>query len=492
MAETNATDYRIAWEPQSGPQTHLITCPVFEQFFGGARGGGKTDGVLGEFASHAGECGKAAIGLMVRRARTQLIEAIERSRAIYQPLGAVFHEQEKMWRFPNGARLRFAFLERDADADNYQGHSYTRVIGEELGTFPSSSPILKLMATLRSAHGAPCKFLGTGNPGGPGHSWVKARYIDPAPLGYEIIVSEFTNPFNGRKLTKERVFIPSKVTDNKYLGDSYIANLSQVGSEELVRAWLQGDWNVIAGAYFTEFSAEHIIEPFLIPKHWTRIGGFDWGTATPYAFLAGAVSDGTPVENAYGQTCIYPAGSIIIYLEECGYDEEALQQGIRKGTYLSTKEMGERIKWKLRDDKLGYIAADPSIFAKKGKASDAEDMQSIGLYMREGANSRVQGWSQVRKRLKGIDGVPYLYFFKTCKHIIRVLPALPHDPNDANDVDTDADDDPADALRYMCMERPWTTKLPAPTKEFLLPSDIRVMDVVNSHLKRAKSRRGYR
>ena len=124
------------------------------------------------------------------------------------------------------------------------------------------------MATLRSAHGAPCKFLGTGNPGGPGHSWVKARYIDPAPLGYEIIISEFTNPFNGRKLAKERVFIPSKVTDNKYLGDSYIANLSQVGSEELVRAWLQGDWNVIAGAYFPEFSQEHIIEPFLIPKHW--------------------------------------------------------------------------------------------------------------------------------------------------------------------------------------------------------------------------------
>jgi hypothetical protein len=30
-----------------------LQCPVFEIFFGGARGGGKTDGMLGEWASHA-------------------------------------------------------------------------------------------------------------------------------------------------------------------------------------------------------------------------------------------------------------------------------------------------------------------------------------------------------------------------------------------------------------------------------------------------------
>jgi terminase large subunit-like protein len=36
-----------------------------------------------------------------------------------------------MWRFPNGARLRFAHLEHDSDADAYQGHSYSRVYVEE-------------------------------------------------------------------------------------------------------------------------------------------------------------------------------------------------------------------------------------------------------------------------------------------------------------------------------------------------------------------------
>jgi hypothetical protein len=86
--EEAATEYAIGWEPQPGPQTALLACPVFEVFFGGARGGGKTDGMLGEWASHADLHGKNAVGLMVRRERVQLLETIERSRQIYGPIGA--------------------------------------------------------------------------------------------------------------------------------------------------------------------------------------------------------------------------------------------------------------------------------------------------------------------------------------------------------------------------------------------------------------------
>jgi len=119
--EEAATAYTIGWEPQPGPQTALLACPVFEVFFGGARGGGKTDGMLGEWASHADLHAKNAVGLMVRRERVQLLETIERSRQIYGPIGARYNDQDKMWRWPNGARLRFAYLERDADADAFRG-----------------------------------------------------------------------------------------------------------------------------------------------------------------------------------------------------------------------------------------------------------------------------------------------------------------------------------------------------------------------------------
>ena len=175
---------RIAWSPRGNrAQVRLLKCQVFEIFFGGARGGGKTDGVLGEFGAHASRYGKDAIGLMVRRSRAELVETIERSREIYGPLGWKLNETEKMWRAPDGARLRFAYLERDADADMYQGHNYTRVYVEEIGNFPSPAPVMKLMATLRSGAGVPVGLRATGNPGGPGHQWVRQRYIDPAPLG---------------------------------------------------------------------------------------------------------------------------------------------------------------------------------------------------------------------------------------------------------------------------------------------------------------------
>src|SRR3954468_6085229 len=71
-----------------------------------------------------------------------------------------------MWRAPDGARLRFAHLERDAAADMYQGHNYTRVYVEEIGNFPSPAPVMKLMATLRSGAGVPVGLRATGNPGG--------------------------------------------------------------------------------------------------------------------------------------------------------------------------------------------------------------------------------------------------------------------------------------------------------------------------------------
>jgi hypothetical protein len=265
---------RIAWSPRGNrAQVRLLKCQVFEIFFGGARGGGKTDGVLGEFGAHASRYGKDAIGLMVRRSRAELVETIERSREIYGPLGWKLNETEKMWRAPDGARLRFAYLERDADADMYQGHNYTRVYVEEIGNFPSPAPVMKLMATLRSGAGVPVGLRATGNPGGPGHQWVRQRYIDPAPLGNRIIRDQSTG--------LERVFIPSRVDNNQHIDvEAYKQRLRASGSKELVRAWLDGDWSVTMGAFFDCFSVErHVIRR--LPSRPIGCASVRWTGARP-------------------------------------------------------------------------------------------------------------------------------------------------------------------------------------------------------------------
>ena len=64
------------------------------------------------------------------------------------------------------------------------------------------------------------------------------------------------------------------------------------------------------------------------------------------------------------------------------------------------------------------------------------------------------GWDQLRARLKG-DERPMLYFFSTCTHTIRTLPALQHDDAKPEDVDTNGEDHAADETRYACMSRPW-------------------------------------
>lgn len=448
----------IIWAAQQR-QAAFIACPADEVGFGGARGGGKSDAVIGDWISHEDYYGQDAIGLAVRRERTQLIELIERSKQILRPLGYVWHEQDKYFRGPKGGRLRFSYLENDSDADSYQGHSYTRLIFEEVGTFPSEGPINKLQATLRSGNGVPCQMKATCNPGGPGHQWVKARY-NLQGLVREITKQEFTfeNPFTKAKITKTRVFIPSKVTDNQYLGDDYVANLFQVGSSTLVRAWLDGDWDVVEGAFFDCWSpGKHIIKPFEIPKHWLKFGSFDWGSAKPYSYGLWAVSDGSLLPGDVR----YPTGALIRIRENYGASSPNV------GLKLTAEQVAANIlECERGAGDIAYRVADPAVFAQDGGPSLAERFLRAGVVFRRADNRRIPahgaigGWDQVRSRLIGEDGQPQLYVFETCKDLIRTLPALQHDTDRPEDVDTDGEDHAPDECRYACMSRPYVRNAP--------------------------------
>jgi hypothetical protein len=479
---------RTIWRALDGPQTALITSPVFEVFYGGARGGGKTDGVLGEFVVHAQNYGQHAIGIMFRRERTQLIEAIERSRAIYGPCGAVYQEQDKHWRFPNGARLRFGYLERDADAESWQGHSYTRVYVEEIGNFPQEGPVLKLMATLRSGNGVPVGFRATGNPGGPGHLWVKRRYIDPAPMGWKVIRDETSD--------LPRIYIPSRVSDNYYLGADYIQRLRASGSPELVRAWLEGDWNAIEGAFFSEWSERNIVAPFAVPRDWIRFRSGDWGSASPFSIGWWAVVQD---DHSCPDGAVLPRGALLRYREWYGAENPAAGA---KGLKLTAEQVGDGIARREADDpKLAYGVMDPSAFKEDGGPSIMERLNGriIAKGMaafRPADNMRVaasgshdrrgpmSGWDAMRARIRGQASRPMVFCFDTCIASIRTIPVLQHDPDRAEDLDTESEDHAADDWRYACSSRPWRRHVkPAdPAQEaYRVPGDH--MDGVQSSVK---------
>ena len=441
----------VVWRPNPGPQQAYVSCPVFEVFFGGARGGGKTQGTLGEWLAHAQKYGERANGLMVRRTLTELQDTIRESKQIYGKLGATYNETGKTWTMSNGGKLTFAFLEDDEDAERYQGWNLTRLYVEEIGNFPRPEPIMKLMATLR-AKGVRVGMRATGNPGGPGHQWVKARYIDPAPLGFKVVTDE------GSGL--ERVFIPSKVSDNRALMEAdpgYVQRLRASGSKELVRAWLEGDWSVIQGAYFPEFEmGRHVCAPVELPAHWVRFRSIDWGSAAPFSVGWWAVSDGTLPE--------FAKGCIVRYREWYGMAPGRPNVGVK----LTAEEVGDGIVMReAGGEKIDMSVIDPAAFANHGGPTIAERLAGRGVFTQRADNTRVgvrgamTGWDLVRARLKGDgDGRPMMVLFSTCVDSIRTLPALQHDPMRPEDVDTDGEDHAADDIRYACAARPWLREAP--------------------------------
>lgn len=210
-----------------------------------------------DWVQHANTYGSNAKGLLVRRTMPELDDIIRRSRELYTPLGAEWLAGNKTWMFPNGAELRLRFLETEDDASRYQGHAYNWIGLDEAGNYPTSRVIDMMRACLRDTHGVPCYLRLTGNPGGPGHDWLKARFVTPSPPGTPFTV-------NGIR----RVFIPSRLADNPHLSSdlSYADRLRGSGPAHLVKAWLEGSWDITPDGGF--FKPDKIIRlPYsAIPK----------------------------------------------------------------------------------------------------------------------------------------------------------------------------------------------------------------------------------
>lgn len=447
----------IVWAPQPGPQEALINCYVPEILYGGARGGGKTDGILGKYAIKSRRYGRRFNAVFFRKEMPQQDDLIERAKQIYLPLGADWNEYHKRFTMPGGGRIRFRPLENVIDAQKYQGQNLTDAAVEEAGNYASSAPLDMLFGCLRSTTGVPVQLMLSANPGGPGHHWLKSRFIDPCPVGMKVLRRPLPNGAE-----HQYVYIPSKVQNNQILlsqDPGYVDRLHLVGSPELVRAWLAGDWNVIAGAFFNEFSADqHVIEPFEIPEHWARIRAGDWGSAKPFSIGWYAVSDGS-IE-------AIPRGALVKYREWYGMvdgqpnvglkltAEEVAQGIVSRETYTHN---GKKVRERIDDSVL-----DPAAFSQDGGPSIAERMERCGVLWRRADNARIArggamgGWDQLRYRLKG----RLLLLFSTCIHTIRTIPALQHDQHKAEDVDTDGEDHAPDETRYACMSRPITKDAP--------------------------------
>ena len=423
----------VIFKPNDGPQTSFLASAEREVFYGGARGGGKSYAMLVDPLRYCHKANHRA--LLIRRSMPELRDMITHSQRLYSRAfkGARWREQEKEWRVPSGARIEFGYAENMTDVLRYQGQSYTWIGVDELPQYPTPDVYNFLRSSLRSVDPEiPVFMRATGNPGNIGSQWVKEMFVDPSEPNKAFNVSIDT-PTGVRKISRR--FIPAKLQDNPYLmqtDDYYImlASLPEVQRKQ----FLEGDWSAFENSSFPEFNkTTHVVDPFEIPRGWSRFRSADWGYSSNACCLWFAI-------DWDNNLWVYRE----LYTKKITADEFAKK--------VLEAEQGEFMR---------YGVLDSSTWAKRGDVgpSIAETMIQEGCKWRpsdRSPKSRINGKLEIHKRLKvhEKDNEPTLKVFSNCVNLIRTLPLLPLDKNNPEDVDTDAEDHAYDALRYGCMSRP--------------------------------------
>lgn len=375
-------------------------------------------------------------------------------------------------RFKNGSKIHLCHVQQEKHRFKYQGSEIHVLLIDELTLFTDTIYRFLRNRVRMTGIKLPAKYEGKfprilcgSNPGNIGHLFVKRTFIDNVtPLQIRR-----TRDDEGGML---RQYIPARLDDNPSLKESdptYEARLSGLGSESLVKAMKDGDWDVIDGAFFDNWeNKRHVVEPFRVPAEWTRFRSMDWGYAKPFSVGWWAISDGR-----YGP---FPRGSLIRYREWYGCKKDDRGVSIPDtGVRLDVDKVRDRMLELSKGEQFAYTVCDPAMWSTQSGPSPAETLynetgQGIKT-LKKANNARVGtqnasgGWDQLRARLTGQmcnDGEkrPLIYFFDTCVDAIRTIPALIHDEIRIEDINTDQEDHIADETRYACMSRPIIIKRP--------------------------------
>lgn len=495
---------KIVWSPLAGSQTLAMSCPAHIIVYHGTRGPGKTDAQLMRFRRHVGQgYGRHWRGIIFDREYKNLDDLVSKSMRWFPEFkdGARFlsSKSDYRWVWPTGEELLFRAVKRETDYWGYHGQEFPFIGWNELTKYPTDTLFDMMMSCNRAsfrpedfpcfdAHTGepylipeiPLEVFATSNPYGAGHNWVKKRFINAAPMGK--IVRKVVNVFNPRTqqredVVKTQVHLFGSYRENKYLSPEYVAELESITDQNKRRAWLMGDWDVVAGGMFDDVwdSVQHVLRPFTLPATWRIDRSFDYGSSAPFSVGWWAESDGCDVQIADGTWRSTVKGDLFRIAEWYGWSGKA-NQGLRMlandiaaGIIEREIAMGihNRVKPGPADNSIWDVENGNSIAADMANRVKVKGSTYSGVnWMRsdKSAGSRKAGWEKMRKYLKNAqrqyikdargNNVPVprekpgLFVFNTCKMFIDLVPVLPRSETDPDDVDTDSEDHIGDEVRY--------------------------------------------
>jgi hypothetical protein len=432
------------WQPKTQAQRAALESDVEFLLFGGAAGSLKSETMLINAIKYREN--KHMSSVIFRRTFPELEQLIRRSRDIYTPLGARFNEQKKVWSFPAGGTVRFAFCERDDDISRQYGNEYD-FIGFDESTHFGEYPIRFMFSRLRSKDPFLQKHLRmhlASNPGNQGHVWHKAVFLGPTCTHCRImpalsrlpgrVYTDAVWPSDGKKIGKTTAFIPGRLTDHTLLGADYIKQLDGLPAY-LAKALRDGCWDVFAGQYFDCWDEKKCVKDknFIYEQvrwyypHWI---GADYGfnVSTAVAYLA-ARGPATPE---------FPNGRIFIV------DEYAAAHRMAIDYAQDVKD-----RWHVGERKIHSHYLSPDAWAKRGDGhSLAQQMIDQTLLSWEPAsNDRVGGAMMLYTLLQSGE----LVISENCLLLKAAIPSRVHDPKEPDKVlkvPGDPYDDAYDAARY--------------------------------------------
>ncbi len=420
--------------PNSEPQQEFFASRCKYTAYGGARGGGKT------WASSRKAIGGALRWpgikiLMIRREYDDMRNSlIEPMLAILPQEIATYNGTLNIIYFINGSTIKFGNMPGygAAVAGKYQGQEYDWIFMEEATQF-TEQEFRGLGACLRGVNKIPKRFYLTCNPGGVGHHWVKRLFV--------------SREFRTGENPADYCFIKATVEDNKDLMESspdYVQALDLL-PEDIRNAHRYGDWDALAGTYFSEFRPElHTCKPFQIPDEWPRYRAFDYGLDM-FACLWIAVDF---------------SGRCYVYREYCESDL-VVSDAARVMRACTPPE-----------ERVSFTIAPPDMWNRQKDSGKnmAELFMQNGIGLLKASNSRIQGWLALKELMKlRKDGKPGLIIFSDCKSLIEFLPALQHDTKNPSDCAKEPHEitHAPDALRYFAVMR----TMPAIKNAVITPED---------------------
>jgi phage terminase large subunit len=311
--------------------------------------------------------------------------------------------------FKNGSQILFRSLEEHA-VEKIRGLTLAGAVVDQIEEleFEEGENLWNELGNRLSDDRGPRKMIAIANPAGLDH-WIYDRWLKDPEKGYADV--HFTLYDNAANLPAE-----------------YIEDMEGMREKrpQWYRTFVLGEWGALQDVAY-QLHPDHLIDQMMMPMHWHRVEGMDYGISNPTAWLFCAVDD---------------EDNLIFYDEvyEPALPEEMCVKILARRKVYGSPAMcvGDKHSLAVRTGriKMGQHATIRTEFAEFGVGITPgnDDLKSayvrIRTLMERVPERRFPMWHEKR----GEYGAPRMYIVESkCPHLVSEIRSAPLEPFEKRD-----------------------------------------------------------